>query len=116
MGETFERGVALVPGGLGNQRRYFANARFFAETGCTWVRFWADWPTIQPRPDIDPDFTALDADIAAARADGHKVMLTAYRFARWANGTDQITPDQDPGYQLQDRLIPGGDPDKRKEL
>jgi hypothetical protein len=116
MGVTLERGVALGPGGVGNQRRYFANRRFFAETGCTWIRLWADWPTMQPAPGAAPDFKALDADIAAARADGCKVMLTAYRFARWANGTAQITAAQDPGFQLQDRLVEGADPAKRKEL
>ena len=116
MSDTLERGVALGPGGIGNQRRYSANRRYFAETDCAWVRFWADWPTIQPAQNIEPDFSELDADIAAARADGLKVMLTAYRFAPWANGMAAVTPEQDPGYQLQDRLVEGADPAKRKEL
>ena len=36
--------------------------------------------------DRAPDFGSLDAEIAAARADGMKVMLTSWRYPRWANG------------------------------
>jgi hypothetical protein len=116
VGLTLERGVALGPGGIGNQRRYFANRRYFAETAPAWARMWADWPTLQPSPDQPPDFRALDEDIAAARADGRKVMLTAYRFTRWANGTDAVAPRDDRAFQLPDRLAPGAALDKRKEL
>lgn len=116
MGEAVQRGVALGPGGLGNKKRYAPNRRYFAEAGCAWVRLWADWPTLQPSPEAPPDLRGLDADIAAARADGLKVMLTAYRFARWANGTSQVTPEQDVGFETQDRILPGDDPAQRKEL
>jgi hypothetical protein len=37
---------------------------------------------------------ALDAQIARARADGMRIILTPYRFPTWANGTDAMTPEQ----------------------
>src|SRR3954470_13229739 len=37
---------------------------------------------------------ALDAQIAQAKADGLKVILTSYRFPTWANGTDRLTDAQ----------------------
>ncbi len=72
-----------------------SNRRFVAETGCTWVRLWAEWPKLQPDPSAPPDFGPLDAEIDAARADGLKVMLTSWRFPRWANETAALTPEQD---------------------
>ena len=113
---TLARGVALGPGGVGDEQRYGSNRRYIAETGCSWVRLWAEWPKLQPRPDAPPDFRALDAEIAAARADGLKVMLTAWRYPRWANGTARLTPEQDARYELRDRLDPGADPARRKDL
>lgn len=110
------RGVALGPGGVGDQQRYPANRRYAAETGCTWVRLWAEWPKLQPSRDALPDFRQLDAEIAAARADGLKVMLTAWRCPPWANGTDALTPEQDAAFEPGDRLAPGEDPAGRKDL
>src|SRR3954447_7540697 len=104
------RGVALGAGGVGDEQRYASNRRFVAETGCTWVRLWAEWPKLQPRADRPPDFRALDAEIAAARRDGLQVMLTAWRYPRWANGTEALTPEQDAAFELRDRLDAGGDP------
>jgi hypothetical protein len=43
-------------------------------------------------------------------------MLTAWRFPRWANGTDGLTPAADAAHQLEDRIAPGGDPAHRKDL
>ena len=116
MSSLLWRGVALGPGGIGNSQRYASNRRFFDETSTPWVRLWADWPVLQPNRDAAPDFTRLDEDIAAARADGRRVMLTAWRYPRWANGTDALTPAADAAHQLEDRVEPGGDPARRKDL
>ena len=116
MGVALERGVALGPGGIGDEQRYGTNRRYVAETGCSWVRLWAEWPKLQPRPDEPPDFGSLDEEIAAARADGLKVMLTAWRYPRWANGTADLTRDEDARFELSDRLKPGADPARRKDL
>src|SRR5688572_12600527 len=72
LNDQVARGVALGPGGIGNEQRYPANRRRVAETRCAWVRLWAEWPKIQPRGDRPADFAPLDAEIAAARADGVK--------------------------------------------
>jgi hypothetical protein len=115
-GDELARGVALGPGGIGDQQRYWANRRRFTETGTPWVRLWAEWPKLQPRADRPPDFRRLDAEIAAARADGRRVMLTAWRFPGWANGTEGLTPEQDAAFELVDRLAADGDPLRRKGL
>jgi hypothetical protein len=114
--DALARGIALGPGGIGDEQRYASNRRFVAETGCTWVRLWAEWPKLQPRPDRAPDFKSLDAEIAAARADGMKVMLTSWRYPRWANGTGPLTPEQDAEFELRDRVDPDGDVARRKDL
>src|SRR3712207_3829707 len=116
MGVTLQRGIVLGPGGVGDEQRYPTNRRYVAETGCRWVRLWAEWPKLQPRADRPPDFGPLDREIAAARADGLNVMVTAWRYPRWANGTARLTPEQDAVYELADRLRPGGDPARRKDL
>jgi hypothetical protein len=117
------RGVALGPGGVGDTQLYRTNRRFFGQTGTPWVRFWADWPTLQPERTLAPDrgsgaaaLARLDQGIDAARADGRKVILTAWRFPRWANGTDAIGPVRDIGFELQDRVALGADPARRKDL
>jgi hypothetical protein len=110
------RGVALGPGGVGDEQRYPTNRRYLAETGCTWVRLWAEWPKIQPDANRPPDFGPLDAEIAAARADGMNVMLTSWRYPTWANGTGALAPGQDAQFELEDRLADGADPARRKDL
>jgi hypothetical protein len=110
------RGVALGPGGVGDEQRYGTNRRYFGETGCAWVRLWAEWPKLQPASDRPPDFSALDAEIAAARADGLNVMVTAWRFPGWANGTAALTPEQDAAFEIADRLAGGNDPAGRKHV
>lgn len=87
--QRLARGVSLGPGGVGDQQRYVTNRARFAETATPWVKLWADWPRVQPDASRPPDFSALDADVAAARADGLKVMITAWRFAQWASGGGQ---------------------------
>ena len=116
MGAALARGVTLGPGGIGDEQRYPTNRRYIAETGCTWVRLWAEWPKLQPNPGEPPDFGPLDREIAAARADGLKVMITAWRYPRWSNGTAALTPEQDVAYELRDRLAPGRDRARRKDL
>src|SRR5919199_983855 len=106
--------MALGPGGIGDEQRYPSNRRFLAETGCTWVRLWAEWPKLQPRSDRLPDLRPLEAEIDAARADGLKVMLTSWRYPRWASGTAELSPEQDAVLQLPDRVKPGADPARRK--
>jgi hypothetical protein len=115
--------VAIGPGGIGGEQLYEANRRFFYETATPWVRMWADWPVLQPERSLAPDagsgaaaLARLDAGIARARADRRRVMLTAWRFPRWANGTDALTPAADAAYRLEDRIEPGGDPARRKDL
>lgn len=107
------RAVALGPGGLGTEQRYASNRARYAETATPWARLWADWARLQPDADSPPDLGALDADIAAAKADGLRVMLTAWRFPRWANGTDSV---DDATYRLEERIPAGGDPARRKDL
>ena len=116
MGDALARGVALGPGGVGDEQRYGSNRRFVAETGCTWVRLWAEWPKLQPDPAKPPGFATLDAEIKAARADGLKVMLTSWRFPRWANDTAALTPEQDAAFEPAARVRPGADPARRKDL
>jgi hypothetical protein len=111
-----ERGVALGPGGVGDTQRYASNRRFFAETHTRWVRLWADWPVVQPERGRPPDLAALDEQIDAARADGLEVMLTAWRFPRWANGTGGLSSAADARFETADRVAPGGDPARRKDL
>ena len=100
------RGVALGPGGIGDQQRYPQNRRYIDETRCAWVRLWAEWPKLQPRADRAPDFGPLDAEIAAARADGVKVMLTSWRYPGWANGRAERAR-QGPDLQPAGRPVRG---------
>ena len=95
MASDLRRAVVLGPAGCiypGSPQDYTAagNAGFFRETGTRWVRMWADWPTLEPTAgQIDAaKFAALDAQIARARRDGLRVVLTLYRFPTWANGYD----------------------------
>lgn len=117
------RATALGPGGVGDSQTYESNRRFLDQTNTPWVRFWADWPVIQPEADRAPDagsgasaLARLDAGIAAAAADGRRTVLTAWRFPRWANGTGALTPQEDAAFELGDRVEPGTDPAHRKDL
>lgn len=65
----------------------------------THIRFWADWPSLQPSRQFafgDPAnplhfrLTGLDEQIRLANADGLKVILMPYRYPKWANGTEYI--------------------------
>jgi hypothetical protein len=120
--EPLERGVAIGPGGIGGEQLYPSNRRFFAETATPWVRMWADWPVLQPDADTPPDrgrgaqaLARLDDGIARARADGLRVILTAWRFPRWANGSAALGAAE-PTHRLEDRIDRDADPARRKDL
>jgi hypothetical protein len=101
MASRLRRCVALGPAGViypGSPQDYRAgnNRDRLMDSRTRWVRFWADWPSLMPFAD-DLDQTrvaALDAQIAQARADEMRIILTPYRFPTWANGTDAMTSDQ----------------------
>src|SRR3954451_11312911 len=101
MASNLRRMVVLGPSGTINpggshDYRSASNRLFFSDTRTRWVRFWADWPTLEPaNGQLDTArLASLDAQIARAKRDGLKVILTLYRFPTWANGTDALTPDQ----------------------
>jgi hypothetical protein len=126
MATTLRRCVSLGSSGVGNpgsNQDYANNSGFFRETATGWVRFWADWVVLQPESHLAPDkgsaafrVQALDRQIAQANAEGKSVMVTVWRFPRWANGTASLTATQDAAYQLPDRIAQGGDPARRKAL
>jgi hypothetical protein len=85
----------INPGGS-HDYRSASNRLLFSDTRTRRARLWADWPTLEPvSGQLDRTRLAtLDAQIARAKRDGLKVMLTLYRFPTWANGTDQLTAEQ----------------------
>jgi hypothetical protein len=99
MAANLRRMVVLGPSGTivpgsSHDYRQAGNRAFFAQTGTRWVRMWADWPTLMPDASgFDPAIIgSLDEQIALARRDGLRIVLTLYRFPGWANGTDTLTP------------------------
>jgi hypothetical protein len=101
MAADLRRMVVLGPSGTitpgsSHDYRQAGNRAFFAQTGTRWVRMWADWPTLMPdATGFDPAIIgSLDEQIALARRDGLRIVLTLYRFATWANGTDAMTAAQ----------------------
>jgi hypothetical protein len=101
MATRLRRCIVLGPAGVIHPEspqdyRTGSNRFWLKDTRTRWVRLWADWPSLMPAPDqLDPAITgALDAQIARARADRMRIILTAYRFPRWANGTAAMTPAQ----------------------
>ncbi len=123
---SLRRCVSLGANGVinpGSTQDYRSCRAFLLETGTTWVRLWADWPSLQPESHLAPDrgtgawrLLELDKQIAQANADGISVILCSYRFPTWANGTASLTAAQDAAYQLEDRIAEGGDPASRKGL
>jgi hypothetical protein len=88
-----QRCVALGPAGCitpgcPQDLRVGDNRAFLADSRTRWVRLWADWPSLMPAPaTFDADrVAALDAQLAQARADGLRTILTLYRFPAWVNG------------------------------
>jgi hypothetical protein len=122
MAANLRRMVVLGPSGTiqpgtSHDYRQAANRRFFAETGTRWVRMWADWPTLMPDASgfapliID----SLDEQIALARRDGLRIVLTLYRFPTWANGVDQMSQQQIDD-AAPDRMAAGAAPTSAKSL
>jgi hypothetical protein len=101
MSTTLRKIVDIGPGGViypgsAQDLRYAQNLSYFSDTRTRWIRFWADWPSLQPHPGYAPDdpqnpgawkLQALDEQIRLANANGIKVMLMPYRFPTWVNGT-----------------------------
>jgi hypothetical protein len=84
------RCVALGPAGCiapgcPQDLRAADNRALLADSGTRWVRLWADWPTLMPAPGTfaDDRVAALDEQLAIARADGLKTILTLYRTPGW---------------------------------
>src|SRR3954453_15822420 len=82
----------LYPGST-QDYRFYNNRQWTLQTGTRWIRLWADWPTLMPpRGQFDAArLAALDAQIAQAKADGLKFMLTVFRYTTWANVLDALT-------------------------
>jgi hypothetical protein len=100
---TPRRCVALGPAGCivpgcSQDLRVADNRTLLAQSGTRWVRLWADWPTLMPAPGtLAPDrVAALDDQIAHARADGLRTILTLYRFPAWVNGVAQAASFMPP--------------------
>jgi hypothetical protein len=84
------RCVALGPAGCiapgcAQDLRVAGNRALLADSATGWVRLWADWPSLMPAPGtFDPDrVAALDDQLAVARADGLRTILTLYRTPAW---------------------------------
>jgi hypothetical protein len=93
--------------------------------GFPWVKFWAVWPVIQPLPpsrvpydrlgtSANPglrNLQALDAQVARARAASppRNVIICAWQFPTWANGTSQLTWNTaaEVEFSPQDRMTRG---------
>jgi hypothetical protein len=118
MASRLRRCVVLGPSGVitpGSPQDYRTgrNAARLKDSRTRWVRFWADWPSLMPLPgQLDATaIAALDAQIALARADGMRIILTLYRFPAWANGTGAMNSDQ-LAATMPDRKTPT-EPDSR---
>jgi hypothetical protein len=97
------RCVALGPAGCivpgcPQDLRAADNRTLLSQSGTRWVRLWADWPTLMPvAGTLAPDrVAALDDQIAHARADGLRTILTLYRFPAWVNGVAQAASFMPP--------------------
>ena len=84
--------IALGPDGLHTQSAYsYPNQRnFIIDTQTKWVRFWADWETLQPNPSgafDHPKWLELDSQLRQVRNENPSILVvvTAYRFPRWTN-------------------------------
>ncbi len=77
----------------------------------THVRFWVDWPFVQPDGGIAledpanpglPHLQALDAQVDAAVADGLQVILMPWRYPRWVNHTTVHFEGKSPEWRMPD--------------
>jgi hypothetical protein len=106
--------VDIGPGGVidpgsAQDLRAAGNLGYYADTDTGWIRMWADWPSLQPDPDLAPGdprspgarrLHALDEQIALARAHGLRVVLMPYRFPTWANGTAALSARKDSDEEI----------------
>ena len=93
------RCVALGPAGCiapgcAQDLRVAGNRALLADSGTGWVRLWADWPSLMPAPGVfaADRVAALDDQLAVARADGLRTILTLYRTPAWAGHGVAATP------------------------
>jgi hypothetical protein len=94
--------AVITPGPfVPNDYRNLRNASWWPALRATtsYIRLWADWPSLQPVAGLDPgtggnapaSLAALDGQVDAAVADGLKLIMLPYRYPRWSNGTADIT-------------------------
>ncbi len=93
------RCVALGPAGCiapgcAQDLRVAGNRALLADSGTRWVRLWADWPSLMPAPGVfaADRVAALDDQLAVARADGLRTILTLYRTPAWVGRGVAATP------------------------
>ncbi len=121
------RCIVLGPAGVlypsdpaAQRQRYAANrAWILAAAPEPWVRLWIPYDKLAPAGPAAADppgqganaaaapvLAALDADVAAATADGRKVILTLYSFPAWSNGTAHLRPgsDEEISFAAPDRM------------
>ncbi len=106
MSTYLRRMVDMSPAGVllddpGRDYRFHHNRDYFRETKTGWVRLWAPWFSFQTNSSqtpgtkrnsaAAPQISALDQQVAAANADGVKVMLVSWGVPQWASGTAAIT-------------------------
>lgn len=111
------RGIDITPSGLrwpGSPHDYrVLRAQAWAApllARATTVRFWADWPILQPEPVALEDpanpalgyLAAFDQQIDAAIADGLEVIVMPYRYPRWVNHRRAWDMGVAPEYLLPD--------------
>src|SRR3954464_1644307 len=107
-------GGVLAPGSLRDYRVLKQQPWFQALVeSSSHVRFWVDWPTLQPSPNFavgDPDapnysnLVGLDEQIKLVNADGLKVILIPYRYPRWINEMAGLTGAADFSIMPEDRM------------
>ncbi len=93
------RCVALGPAGCiapgcAQDLRVAGNRALLADSATGWVRLWADWPSLMPAPgSFDATRVAgLDDQLAVARADGLRTILTLYRTPAWVGSGVAAAP------------------------
>jgi hypothetical protein len=112
----FGPGSGVYPGSP-NDYRFHDNRAHVVATNTPWIRLWADWPSMQPMRNVAIDdpanpgapwLQAVDEQIAAACADGVRVLLCAYRFPAWANDTEALVAarntDAEVSFGFADRI------------
>ena len=86
--------AGCIAPGCAQDLRVAGNRALLADSGTGWVRLWADWPSLMPAPGaFDPDrVAALDDQLAVARADGLRTILTLYRTPAWVGSGVAAAP------------------------